>query len=71
MIVLHKDPKGETVFTSTNAKGAWTTGNVQTDGAKQTEKEQAEVSTLRKRVTELEQALAELKAEGGCGQLID
>ena len=59
MVALYKDPDGEKIFSSSaNGRSSictWTNGN----GA---EGEQtAEISSLRKRVTELELTLAKMK----------
>ena len=61
MLVLYKDPEGDTVFTSTAA-------SVNTSAAKggaggETQEQSAELSTLRKRVMELENKLAECKVQ--------
>ena len=78
MIALYKDPEGETVFTSTKArhtsqpsKGALATGNGAFEGGSECEKDQTpEISSLRKRVAQLEETLAKLKPKVGVAQLI-
>ena len=72
MVSLYKDPDGETVFSSTTAqasKKAWTGNNgVNTDGATSDAGNQdaAEISTLRKRVAELEQTVRQLEVGVAC-----
>ena len=58
MLVLYKDPEGNTVFTSTAA-------SVNTSAAKGGAggENMAELSTLRKRVMELENKLAKYKVQ--------
>ena len=59
MVSLHKDPKGETVFTSSvqSSKAMRVTGNWNGEENCNHDNAAVEISTLRKRVAELEQAL--------------
>ena len=62
MLALYKDPEGETVFTSGASMGTWAAkSNAGGESATRTQEQSAELSTLRKRVTELESTLANLK----------
>lgn len=62
MITLYKDPAGDNIFTSTTGKNTWTGGGG-VAGNGNSQEEAAEISTLRKRVTELEQTLAQMKVQ--------
>ena len=68
MVALYKDPEGKTIFTTTTAGasvGVWNAtqgnGNTAGGGEDSSQEKSAEVCTLRKRVTELENALAMMK----------
>ena len=64
MLVLYKDPEGDTVFTSTAGGGASVTAKGGAGGENmETQEQSAELSTLRKRVMALENKLAEYKVQ--------
>ena len=67
MITLYKDPEGESIFTTTAAAPSMgMTGGVTKEG--NAAEDAAEMSTLRKRVTELEDTVTRMKVNLMCIQ---
>ena len=63
MIILHKDPEGTGIFSGVtgHSVSTWSSNARVAAGEGPSQGEAAHISTLRKRVTELEQELAQVK----------